>query len=311
MIRIVDIINTYIKGASLNTAPVSGPVTQANKTTTEATGHKKRKSVIVTTSLGKNSETSRLEKDLNCKIELHVTYHIVKMSHGATYDDSLMSKVDSVMTNEFDFVILQLGSNEMSDLDLSMSRKDLFEMIQTDCENLIKVAKSMVEKYDVEVFVSEKPPRYDKKNEDSKGLLEDLNSTSNSVIKTHTHLLDRVHHVRQSMLECKGERARNERYQSDGVHLTEKGVMFLNTNWVDQIRRVFTDLTTNPSNTHPRNATPGSGPDGRGRGGGNYNRGGAGWGGGSYGQGGHHPRDQSGHQSPDQGKSRRQIYKIN
>ena len=57
-------INT--PGASLNTAPVSGPATEANKTTTEVTGPKTRKCVIFTPSLGKNSDTKRLENDLNC-----------------------------------------------------------------------------------------------------------------------------------------------------------------------------------------------------------------------------------------------------
>ena len=249
-------------------------------TPADTAGPKTRRGVIFTTSLGKTSDIKRLEKDLNCKLELHVAYYVDQMSQGATEDDHLLSKMENVMSTEFDFVILQMGSNEMSTLDLTMSRKDLFEVIQTDCEKLIKIAKTMVDKYDVDVFVSEKAPRYDKKNMESKGLLEDLNSTSNSVIKTHTHLLDRVHHVSQTLLECKGERARNERYQTDGIHLTDKGVMFLNNNWVDQIMRVFTDLTARPRNPPPGSSIDswsrgggGSGGNGGGRGGGGYSRG--------------------------------------
>ena len=205
-------------------------------------GPKVRKGAIFTTSLGKSSDIKRLEKELNSKLDLFVTYHIEDNTWGAE-DNSLQSKVEQVMSREYDFAILQLGSNEMSNLDLSLSRKELFQIIQNDCEKLISVAKDLVQKYDIEVFVSEKPPRYDQKVEESAGLLEDLNSTSNSVIRTHTLLLDKVHCIRQSMLECKNAKTKNERYMADGIHLTERGVSLLNTNWIDQIRKVFTDLS--------------------------------------------------------------------
>ena len=141
---------------------------------------------------------------------------------------------------------------------------------QEDCDNLINLDKLLVINYDVDVFISEKVPRYDAKAREHGGLLEGLNNTSNSILHMRTHLLDRVYVVKQSMLESKSERVRNERFQPDGLHLTEKGLQLVNTNWVDSIKRVFTDLPQSPPQQHGRPHVP----LGAGRGGGGQERGG-------------------------------------
>jgi hypothetical protein len=102
------------------------------------------------------------------------------------------------MKIEHNFVIIQIVSNEMSQMDLSEDKDKLFERVQVDCHKVIKFAKLLVENYDVEVFKSEKPPRYDKKVLEHGGILEGLNNTSNSIFHMRSHLLDRVRIIKQS-----------------------------------------------------------------------------------------------------------------
>ena len=178
-------------------------------------------------------------------------------------DAYLALKINQEMNTDLDFVIVQVGSNEMSLLDLKEEKRALFDKMQHDCNTLVNLSKHLVEEYSVDVFISEKPPRYDQE-----GGLEGLNNTSNSILHMLTHLLDRVWVVKQSMLESKSDRIRSERFQADGLHLTEKGLALLNTNWINCIRRVYSDL----SQTLPRTGGPGVGSGGGGSGsGGNYN----------------------------------------
>ena len=180
------------------------------------------------------------------------------------------------MNKDIDFVIIQVGSNEMSLLDLKEDKSTIFDKLQQDCDKLVNISKHMVTEYDVDVFISEKPPRYDTKSLEQGGILEGLNNTSNSILHMKTHLLDRIRVVKQTMLESKSDRVRSERFQQDGLHLTDKGLNLLNTNWVDCIRRVYTDLQQNSAQHHGHLASGGGGDQSAGGGGVQYqqNRGG-------------------------------------
>ena len=114
------------------------------------------------------------------------------------------------MDKEVDIVIFQVGSNEMTNLDLSWDKQKLINAIQEDCDKLVNIAKHLVTEYEVDVFISEKPPRFDKKCKEFGGIMEGLNNTSNSILHTRSHLLDRIHIIKQSMLESQSDRIRNE-----------------------------------------------------------------------------------------------------
>ena len=215
---------------------------------------KRMKGVVFTSSIGKGINQDKLCKELNSDVEILTTYFIEKNDSLTEPDAFLQQRIDQVMTSEYHFVIIQIGSNEMSQLDLKESKDKLFEKVQEDCDKVIRLAKSLVDNFDVEVFLSEKPPRYDDKVLESGGILEGLNNTSNSILHMRAHLLDRVNIIKQSMLESKSERVRNDRFSPDGLHLTEKGLGLLLNNWIDQVKKVFPDLQQNVSN---------SGQDGR------------------------------------------------
>ena len=240
------------------------PSTQPSDSRNQASDKPKlRKCLVFTSSLAVKSEVARLQAELNADVKIISTYFIENNSQLTEKDAYLALKINQEMNTDLDFVIIQVGSNEMSQLDLKEEKRALFDKMQHDCNTLVNLSKHLVEEYSVDVFISEKPPRYDQE-----GGLEGLNNTSNSILHMLTHLLDRVWVVKQSMLESKSDRIRSERFQADGLHLTEKGLALLNTNWIDCIRRVYSDL----SQTLPRTGGPGVGSGGGGSGsGGNYN----------------------------------------
>ena len=82
--------------ASKSQAPVGPNVQETTKDPPQ--GPKTRKGVIFTSSLAKQSDLKKLERELNCKLELHVTYYIKETSNGSTEDDSLTKKTADVMS---------------------------------------------------------------------------------------------------------------------------------------------------------------------------------------------------------------------
>ena len=53
-----------------------------------------------------------------------------------------------MINKEVYFVILQVGSNEMSALDLKENKNTIFEKIQQDCDKIINLAQHMVREYE-------------------------------------------------------------------------------------------------------------------------------------------------------------------
>ena len=260
---------------------------------------RRRIGCVFTSSIGKNTPVEKLQSDLNSDIRIHATYFIENNKDLTEPGAYLALKVNEVMNKEVDFVIIQVGSNEMSALDLKENKNTIFEKIQQDCDKIINLAQHMVREYEVDVFISEKPPRYDNKSLEQGGILEGLNNTSNSILHMRSHLLERVWIIKQSMLESKSDRVRGERFMPDGLHLTEKGLSLLNTNWVDSIKRVYTDLQQPlPEQPHQGGGRGGGGGQVGGcggfRGGGQeYNSGGGNFRGRRGGGGGYQPQGQT------------------
>ena len=146
------------------------------------------------------------------------------------------------MDNNTDFVVLQVLSNEISSLDLNKPLDALFGEVTKDVEEILKLADVLVSKYKTEVFISEKPPRYEPNDKDRNGVKAKLSEASNALLVSKSISMDRVHVISQGRLACNPGKQHDERYQTDGIHLTPKGVFFLNNNWITKIKEVFTDI---------------------------------------------------------------------
>ena len=122
---------------------------------------RKRNAVVFTSSLALGTAVEKLQFELNADVKIHATYFIENNTNLTEKGAYLNLKINEEMDNTVDFVIVQVGSNEMSQLDLKEEKKVIFEKMQHDCDCLVKLAKHMVEEYDVDVYLSEKPPRYE------------------------------------------------------------------------------------------------------------------------------------------------------
>ena len=78
----------------------------------------RRKAIVFASSIAKKMDKERLEKELCCEVEIVPTYHI-RENAGAKDPEKYLGKMFSDnMSAEIDFVIISVGSNDISSLDM-------------------------------------------------------------------------------------------------------------------------------------------------------------------------------------------------
>ena len=138
----------------------------------------------------------------------------------------------------FDFAILATGSNDISDLDLTLASTTLFTRVSSQSKTLVDIADAASKEMDIDVFIVEKPPRYDTAD-DPHALKQKLSKYSNAVIATLIAATPRLHLVEQASLGRVSEKARAEIFQTDGLHLTQKGVHYYSANIIEALKTCY------------------------------------------------------------------------
>ena len=151
---------------------------------------------------------------------------------------------------------------------------------------LAEIAYQAGKKFGIDVFVTVRPARYDKKEKDPKGIKSKLTKSANGMQVALISVLEKVHSVHLPALENLSEKAKKDLYRNDGIHLTKTGLCALEDDLIQGIRSIYTDIKVTE---YRREAQHSNGDD--------DNRGGAGTPGrhdpGRHGPGGyrHHDRD--------------------
>ena len=143
----------------------------------------------------------------------------------------------------------------------------LYEQVKSQTGLLCDTAQSITQDMGVDVFLVENPPRYDPTPSDPAAMKQKLNKYSNSLLSTTLGLTPRVFIVEQGSLARSSARARSDLYQSDGVHLTTKGLYYHTSNLITAMQEWYEDtkhseeVERRGSNGHP--SSPGQGDRGR------------------------------------------------
>ena len=166
-------------------------------------------------------------------------YHIIKNDQAKEPESFLKQVTEDNMDESYDIAIIATGSNDITSLDTKSSVITLHSKIVEQNKVLLDIADSLVSTYHVEVFLVQRPPRYDL--QDQSGMLSKLSDTANGLLMSEVFLRDNIHVVKESRLACDGK-MRVERYCDDGIHLTKRGLVTYNTNVINSIREVFGDL---------------------------------------------------------------------
>ena len=206
-------------------AEVSTPTEVTNKAVSaSSTGVKNVK--LFTCSVTLHCDKAELELGLNCKLDVVKTFHIKKHPEAEDPDLYLERLIDASLGNDTDtdFIVIAVGSNDISRL--SIEDDDISTLTDKVCEQssaLVDLAKYAAEKYNIEVFVLERPPRYDKESNDPKAMKQRLSQTANGFMMSLIVPLDHVHLVRLPDLDNLHPKAKKGVYQHDGIHLTKRG----------------------------------------------------------------------------------------
>ena len=146
----------------------------------------------------------------------------------------------SLSASETDFIIISVGTNDITKLDLS---QDISYLNNTACDhskNIVELAYKASQTHNIDVFIVEKPPRFDPEERDPTGTRNLISFNSNGLLPSLVTPLQSVYLITLPSLNV--NRARKDFFKDDGVHLTARGrAMFIND--IEKgIKLVYSDL---------------------------------------------------------------------
>ena len=212
----------------------------------EVTEIKKRKGIVFTSSIVKEMDKERFKEATNSEIEIVQTNYIEQNLSSESPELYLGKVLDEKLGGEpkYDFAIFSLGSTEITEADVTKDQADLFSQCLGDSGRLVTAAKATADKHDITVFLCDRPPRYDDSETPGSncGLRTKLSRAANGHLIPLVESAAGVHLVDQAGLSRAPGRARQELYQEDGIHLTEKGVYGFTTNIILEMHSKFEDI---------------------------------------------------------------------
>ena len=200
-----------------------------------------RKGLFLTSSIGLKLDMYDLQEKLNSDITAFETYHI-EQNVNAKDPELYLKKNLKELENKpgIDFLILATGTNDITVLDVE--NEDIGELTYTVCDqskNLVHLAKEVSEKYNVDVFVVERPPRGDDNRTYS-----ELNLAANGLYPSLIYPLKKVHYIPLPSLHKLPEKSRKNLFTNIGVpvHLKPWGLKLLRNDIVTGVKAVYKDI---------------------------------------------------------------------
>ena len=145
------------------------------------------------------------------------------------------------MREETSWLGICTGTNDNTAIcNSSPDLETILEYCQEQARYLVQEAKTISEKYDLDVFLIDQPPRYPTKNADKN------RAKYSKLVNSHVAALaaseEKIHLVETSNLARQEGKARSELFSTDGIHLTEKGAYTLETNVIMALHKVKPEL---------------------------------------------------------------------
>ena len=252
------------------------PTAETNENVEKSDVRKVKKGKLFSSSVALGCNKRKLEYELDCELEVIETYHIVENPTATDPEKYLNNMLNSnLKEGEVDFIIISVGSNDITFLSNDKENIALNNEAIDHSTKLANTAQDVAVKLGIDVFVTERPARYDKKQRDPKGVKTFLNQSANGMLVALTSILENVHPIKLPALENLSEKDRKTLYKGDGIHLTNAGLVVLEDSLIAGIKAIYTDIE---KKSYVNNPTP---PTTQSRDGGRDRRAGQG---GGYGQ---------------------------
>ena len=219
-----------------------------------------RKGVMFASSIALDTDIQRYKEELNVDLKVIPTYYIKEHPNSRDPDAYLGCMVNQHLRGKvgYNFAIFATGTNDISDLDCNTSPPTtLFSEVSEQSRTLFDMADSIAKEMDIDVFVIDKPPRYDASS-DPTGMKQKLTKFANGALASNTGATPRIFLVEQASLARSSIKAREDIYQRDGLHLTSKGLNFYTSNIIGAMKDCYPDTQLLPKQAGAREtATPG------------------------------------------------------
>ena len=234
-----------ISGPSIVT-PATEPETVSPKASSKSKPASNIRNVkMFTSSIALQCDKDELAAGLDCNLDVIKTFHISQHSDAKDPEKYLKNMIDANLSEDDDtaFVVFAVGSNDITKLNIE--EDTLVTLNNKACDQsreLVRLADYTAQKFGVDVFVLERPPRYDKEKNDPKALKQTLSQAANGLLMSLVTPVERVHQIKLPGLENLSGKARRGIYQHDGIHLTNRGASILADHLCSGVREVFKDI---------------------------------------------------------------------
>ena len=229
--------------------------TSSSNTSTTVSDTPPRKGIMFASSIALDTDIQRYKEELNIDLKVIPTYYIKEHPNSRDPDAYLGCMVNQHLRGKagYHFAILATGTNDISDLDCNKSPPTtLFSEVSEQSRTLFDVAESIAKEMDIDVFVVDKPPRYDATS-DPTGMKQKLTKFANGALASNTGATPRIFLVEQASLARSSIKAREDIFQKDGLHLTSKGLNFYTNNIISAIKECFPDTQLLPGASETAN----------------------------------------------------------
>ena len=124
---------------------------------------KRRKGLFFSSSIGLQCDVQQLSNDINSRIAITPTYHIDKHEEAKDPELFLRKTLDTLDdTTDVNFIIISVGSNDITKLNIQEDISVLNDKACEQSKNLALIAEEASKKHNIDVFVVEKPARFDR-----------------------------------------------------------------------------------------------------------------------------------------------------
>ena len=217
---------------------------QQNKPS-DNTNNRIRRGIMFTDSIAVDLDPTKLKHDLNCDLKVVPTNFIHHHPSSADPDAYLQCMVDQHLAGKtcYDFAIIAVGANDITEMDIESSPPTtLTNSVADQTKVLVQVAETLATENNLDIFLVDKPPRYDLTTRDSMGMLAKLSKYANGVLASSVGMTPRLSIIDQSSLARSSLKARSDIYKPDGLHLTPKGLTFYTANVTRALQELYPDM---------------------------------------------------------------------
>ena len=210
----------------------------------------KRRGLFFSSSIGLGCDMRVLQDRLDSEITAIPTYHIEKRQEVRDPELNLKNnlKVELDKNEKVDFIIVGVGTNDITKL--NTENEDITKLTTKawdQAKDIVHLANEASQKYNVEVFVVEKPPRDDGAEKDPNGFLNLCNVSSNGLYPSLIKPLDKVHFIPLPSLHTLPDSSMKNLFK-DGVHLKNWGTRLLTQDMIRGVKSVFKDIKEQDEN---------------------------------------------------------------